>query len=132
MPYDRGVQLNPEGDKLDCSKIDHATKGMTAHSAPLCMSFLQESGLPSAYRDALVTAQHGCWNCSKLNGHKVVMYPFRQGGSVGNEIDFVTGWVTDAARREHWGRPVDVVPNGKGGVYISDDYSGTIHLLKSQ
>lgn len=132
MPYDRDVQINPEGDKLDCNKIDRPTKGMAAHSAPLGMSFFQGSGLPPTYRNALVTALHGCWNCSRLNGHKVVMYPFRQDGSVGNEIDFVTGWVSDAVQRERWGRPVDAVPDGKGGLYISDDHSGTIYLLKSQ
>lgn len=132
MPYDRDVQLNPDGNKLDCDKIDRVTKGITAHSAPLGMSFLHDSGLPAPYRNALVTALHGCWNCSELNGHKIEMYPFKIDGSVGHAMDLVTGWITDAKTRQRWGRPVDVVPDGKGGLYISDDYSGTVYLLKSE
>jgi len=131
MPYDRDAELNPDGKKLDCDKIDYATKGIAPHSAPLGMSFLQNSGLPAPYRNALVTALHGCWNCSKLNGHKVELYPFNADGSVGDAVDLVSGWVTDPAARKRWGRPVDVVPDGKGNLYISDDYSGTIYLLKS-
>jgi glucose/arabinose dehydrogenase len=131
MPYDRDVQLNPDGSKLDCDKIDRATKGVTPHSAPLGMSFLQDSGLPQMYRNALVTALHGCWNCSKLNGHKVELYPFKADGTVGDAEELVTGWVTDAEGRKRWGRPVAAVPDGKGGLYISDDESGTVYLLKS-
>lgn len=132
MPYDRDVQLNPDGKQLDCERIDRATKGIAAHSAPLGMSFLQDSNLPAPYRNALVTALHGCWNCSKLNGHKIELYPLNADGSVRNAVDLVTGWVTDAERRERWGRPVDVVPDGRGGLYISDDYSGTIYLLRAE
>jgi glucose/arabinose dehydrogenase len=129
MPYDRDAELNPDGNRLDCAAIDRATKGLPPHSAPLGMSFLQESGLPAPYRNALATALHGCWNCSKLNGHKVALYPVDAKGRVGEEADLVSGWISDAKTRKRWGRPVDVVPDGKGGLYISDDYSGTIYRL---
>lgn len=129
MPYDRDAQLNPDGKQLDCERIDRVTKGLTPHSAPLGMSFLRDSKMPQPYRNALVVALHGCWNCSKLNGHKIELYPVSENGSVGNAVDLVSGWVTDAEHRERWGRPVDVVPDGSGGLYISDDYSGTIYLL---
>ena len=130
MPYDRDVQLNPNGSKLDCDKITPATKGIAAHSAPLGLSFLQDSGLPEPYRNALVTALHGCWNCSMLNGHKIELYPLDAAGNPGDAVDLVTGWVTDPKGKQRWGRPVDAIPDGKGGIYISDDYSGTIYLLK--
>ncbi|MDB5762575.1 MAG: sugar dehydrogenase [Herminiimonas sp.] len=131
MPYDRDAQLNPDGSMLDCDKIDRVAKGIPAHSAALGMSFLQNSGFPEMYRNALVTALHGCWNCSSLNGHKIALYPFKADGGVGDEVDLVTGWVTDAKAKKRWGRPVDAVPDGKGGLYISDDDSGTIYLLAS-
>lgn len=130
MPYDRDAQQNPNGDKLDCEKIDRATKGVDPHSAPLGMNFLHDSGLPAPYRNGLVTALHGCWNCSMLNGHKVVLYPFKEDGSIGEAVDLVTGWVTNAQAKQRWGRPVMAVPNGKGELYISDDYSGTVYLLR--
>lgn len=130
MPYDRDVQMNSEGDKLDCNKIDRVTKGIDPHSAPLGMNFLYESGLPAPYRNALVTALHGCWNCSAPNGHKIVLFPFREDGSVGDPVDLVTGWISDEKTGRRWGRPVTAIPNGKGGMYISDDYSGTVYLLQ--
>jgi glucose/arabinose dehydrogenase len=132
MPYDRDVQLNPDGSQLDCEKAERATKGLPPHSAPLGLSFLHDSGLPARYRNALVTALHGCWNCSRLNGHKVVLYPLTSDGRVGDMVDLVTGWVTDAEGRNRWGRPVDAVPDGQGGLYISDDYAGAIYLLKAE
>lgn len=130
MRYDRDAQLNPDGSKLDCETIPRATKGIAAHSAPLGLGFLQNSGLPEPYRNAIVTALHGCWNCSQLNGHKIELYPLGADGMPGDAVDLVTGWITDAGSKRRWGRPVDAVPDGKGGLYISDDYSGTVYLLK--
>jgi glucose/arabinose dehydrogenase len=132
MPYDADLQFNADGKRLDCSRIERATKGIAAHSAPLGMSFLQDSGLPASYRNALVTGLHGCWNCSALNGHKIVLYPIAANGSVGDAVDMVSGWVTDTANKERWGRPVDAIPDGKQGLYISDDMSGTIYQLTSR
>jgi glucose/arabinose dehydrogenase len=132
MPYDRDAQLNPDGSKLDCSKATPPTKGIAAHSAPLGLSFLQDAGMPAPYRNALVTALHGCWNCSKWNGHKVVLYPLNAHGNPGDAVDLITGWITDANKKQRWGRPVDAVPDGKGGLYISDDYSGTVYLLQKR
>jgi len=132
MPYDADAQLNADGKRLDCSQITRATKGIAAHSAPLGMHFLQDSGLPPSYRNALVTGLHGCWNCSALNGHKIALYPLHPDGSVGDAVDMVTGWITDAANKERWGRPVDAIPDGKQGLYISDDMSGTIYQLTAR
>lgn len=132
MSYSRDVQTNPDGSKLDCANVARAMRGIPAHAAPLGLSFLQDSGMPPPYRDALVTALHGCWNCSKLNGHKVVLFSLQPNGMPGAAVDLVSGWITDAAARQRWGRPVDAVPDGKGGLYISDDYSNTVYLLKKR
>lgn len=131
MPYDLDAQLNPDGSQLACGAIDRATKGLPPHSAPLGMSFLQDSGLPPSYRNALVIGFHGCWNCSVFNGHKLALYPFQADGSAGNPVDLVTGWIINAATKQRWGRPVDAIADGKQGLYISDDLSGTIFQLSS-
>jgi len=55
----------------------------------------------------------------------------RADGSVGDAVDLVTGWLTDAANKTRWGRPVDAIPDGNQGLYISDDLSGTIYQLTS-
>ena len=131
MPYQRDAELNADGSRLDCAGIERVTKGLPPHSAPLGLSFLQDSGLPAPYRNALVTALHGCWNCSALNGHQIMLVPFQADGSLGAAVDLVSGWVTNAARKQRWGRPVAVIPDGRNGLYISDDLSGTIYQLSS-
>ena len=122
MPFDRDVQNNADGSKLDCSRADRVTKGIQAHSAPLGLSF---------WKGSAVTALHGCWNCSRFVGHKVVYFPWTAAGLPGKEQDLVSGWVTNAANKERWGRPVDVVPDADGNLLISDDYAHAIYKLSS-
>lgn len=130
MPFDRDVQLNPDGSALDCNAIDRVTKGIDAHSAPLGLTFLQEPSLPAPLNDALLVALHGCWNCSRLNGHKVVMYSLREDATPGDAMDLVSGWITDTEKRQRWGRPVAAIGDGRGTIFISDDLSGTIYRLR--
>lgn len=122
--------LNRNSENLDCAKVDRASKGIQAHSAPLGFSFLQASNVPAPYNKGAAIALHGCWNCTSLRaGYKVVFFPFDDAGNAGAEIDLVRGFVTDPDAREVWGRPVDVIPDGKGGLLISDDLAGAIYQL---
>ncbi|MDB5798056.1 MAG: sugar dehydrogenase, partial [Paucimonas sp.] len=132
MPYERDVELNANGSRLDCSKLDRPAKGLPPHSAPLGMSFLPSKDLPPALAGKLAVALHGCWNCTSLVGNKVVLYALDRNGRVGAESDFVSGWVIDARKKQRWGRPVDVISDGKGGFYISDDYAGAIYRLRPE
>jgi glucose/arabinose dehydrogenase len=132
MPFDRDIELNADGAKLDCTKADRITRGLTPHSAPLGMNFLQDSGLPAPYRNAMVIGEHGCWNCTAFIGHKLVLYPFKADGTLGEEVELVSGWVSDAKAKQRWGRPVSAIGDGHGGLYISDDFSGTVYLLSSK
>ncbi|GGR26291.1 NPCBM/NEW2 domain-containing protein [Deinococcus ruber] len=129
MPFDRDVQNNADGSKLNCGSIDRISKGIQAHSAPLGLSFLQGSKVPSVYQRGAVAALHGCWNCSKLVGSKVVYFPWTASGTPGTEQDLVSGWVTDAVNKVRWGRPVDVVPDAAGNLLISDDTANAVYKL---
>jgi glucose/arabinose dehydrogenase len=129
MPFDRDVQNNADGSKLDCGRADRIVKGIQAHSAPLGLSFLHGSKVPAAFQSGAVAALHGCWNCSKLVGNKVVYFPWSAAGLPGTEQDLVSGWVTDAANKVRWGRPVDAVPDAAGSILISDDYAGAVYKL---
>lgn len=120
MPFDRDVQNNADGSKLDCTKADRITQGIQAHAAPLGLSFWQGGA---------VTALHGCWNCSRFVGHKVIYFPWTVAGLPGKEQDLVSGWVTNAVNKERWGRPVDVVADVSGNLFISDDYAHAIYKL---
>lgn len=121
---------NRDGTALNCAAIDRASKGILAHSAPLGLSFLQDTAVPTTLRYGAAIALHGCWNCSTLRaGYKVVFFPFDQNGNPGTEIDLITGFVTNPQTREVWGRPVDVIADAIGNLLISDDAAGAIYQL---
>lgn len=122
--------LNRTGAALNCATIERSAKGIRAHSAPLGFSFLHASAVPAAYRSGAVVAQHGCWNCTTLRaGYKVSYFPFDAAGNAGAEYDLVTGFVTDPVAKSRWGRPVDVIPDARGNLLISDDYANAIYQL---
>lgn len=126
-------ELNRNGGNLDCTSVDRPAKGIRAHSAPLGFSFLHASNVPPAYRQGAALALHGCWNCTSLHaGYKVIYFPFDGAGNAGAEADLVTGFVTDPNARSYWGRPVDVIADGRGGLLISDDHAGAIYQLYPQ
>lgn len=126
----RDFTLNRDGAWMDCATADRVSKGLRAHSAPLGMSFLHDSVVAESYRSGAAIALHGCWNCSSLRaGYKVVYFPFDAAGNAGDEIDLITGFVTDPDARTVWGRPVDVIADAKGNLLVSDDYAGAIYQL---
>lgn len=129
MSYDFDAETNPDNSRFDCTTADRPTKGLPAHAAPLGMSFLQDGSLPAALQNSIAVALHGCWNCTELNGHEISLYPMRRDGSIGASVSLVTGWVTNAKERMRWGRPVDVVPDRRGGLFVSDDFSGTVYRV---
>ncbi|MBV9879334.1 MAG: ricin-type beta-trefoil lectin domain protein [Gemmatirosa sp.] len=124
MPFDRDVQNNPNGTALDCSTADRIAKGIQAHSAPLGLTFWVGANVPSAYAGGVLVGLHGSWNRSVPTGYKIAYFPW-SGGRPGAQVDLVTGWLTGGT----WGRPVDLAVAPDGGLYISDDYSGTIYRL---
>jgi PKD repeat protein len=89
--------------------------------------FLQNTNVPQAYRDGAIVALHGSWNRSAKTGYKVIDFPWDPATQMpGDQIDLVSGWLQGGT---NWGRPVDVAVAPDGGIYISDDQSGTIYKL---
>ncbi len=127
MPFDRDVQLNADGTRLDCTTADRINKGIQGHSAPLGLTFLQGTSAPEAYRSGAVVPLHGSWNRTAKTGYKVIHYPWDPTTQLpGDQIDLVSGWLSGGTA---WGRPVDAAVAPDGGIYISDDYSNTIYKL---
>jgi len=127
MPFDRDYQFNADGH-VDCSKIDRISKGIQAHSAPLGLTFLQNTNFPLYQNGAAVTL-HGSWNRTQKTGYKVAYFPWDSTNQMpGEQDDLVSGWL-DEATPEVWGRPVDLVVDQQENLLISDDYSGTIYRL---
>ena len=127
MPLLPDYDNNRDWTQIPESAFMRMSKGIQAHSAPLGFSFLQTSAFTAEYRNGAAIALHGSWNRSRKTGYKVVYFPFVS-GTAGAQIDLVSGWLNDSTQSA-WGRPVDVVPDTAGSLFISDDASGTIYKL---
>ncbi|MDO8515621.1 MAG: PQQ-dependent sugar dehydrogenase [bacterium] len=100
-----------------------------AHSAPLGLAFAPESW-PAEYRNDLFVSFHGSWNRSQATGYKVVRVMLDESGNSTGIKDFITGWLAPGLLREAaLGRPVDIVTDNAGALYISDDKAGVIYRL---
>lgn len=109
-----------------------------AHSAPLGLAFFPkdppsheatdgQGGWPEEYRHDLLIAYHGSWNKSAPTGYKVVRAKLDDKGNFSGFEDFITGWLTP--KGEALGRPVDILIQPGGKMYISDDKAGVIYLV---
>ncbi|TSC85566.1 MAG: hypothetical protein G01um10148_952 [Parcubacteria group bacterium Gr01-1014_8] len=99
---------------------------LQAHSAPLGLAFIPEEGWPEDYWFDLLVAYHGSWNRSVLTGYKIVRIPFDSGGNPLAPVDFMTGFMKDG---EVIGRPVDILVEPGGTMFVSDDRAGAIYRI---
>lgn len=97
--------------------------GFPAHNAPLGIRFLQHQ--PADNKVALV-ALHGSWNRSTPDGYKVVRVSWMDDGSIVAE-DFISGFLRPDS--SVIGRPVSIIENKQGVIYISDDFAGAIYRV---
>lgn len=89
-----------------------------AHNAPLGIYF------PVDNSQTALVALHGSWNRSTPDGYKVVKLHW-QGEAIAAS-DFMWGFEENG---DIVGRPVDIVGDGEGGYFVSDDYARVIYRL---
>ncbi|KKU87768.1 MAG: L-sorbosone dehydrogenase [Candidatus Gottesmanbacteria bacterium GW2011_GWA2_47_9] len=99
---------------------------LPAHSAPLGLAFIPDSW-PAEYRDDLLVAYHGSWNRTEPTGYKVMRMKLDEKGNYLGAEDFITGWLTEGGVS---GRPVDLLFDSDGSLYISDDKAGIIYRVE--
>lgn len=100
---------------------------LQAHSAPLGIAFIPEEGWPEMYRGDILVAYHGSWNRSVPTGYKIVRFDYSYAKNyLGEEIDFMTGFLKDGAAV---GRPVDILAEPGGTLFVSDDRAGVIYRI---
>jgi glucose/arabinose dehydrogenase len=119
-------QFDPAGTHREfCKDTIPSFIDLPAHSSPLGLAFFPETW-PEEYRYHLLVAYHGSWNRSTPTGYKVVRYQLDYEGNYLGEEDFITGWLTpDGAL----GRPVDILIEPDGVIYISDDKAGVVYRV---
>ncbi len=100
---------------------------LPAHVAPLGLTFIPEEGWPKKYWYNLLVSYHGSWNSTKPVGYKVARIILDAKGNVKGTEDFLTGFLTKDNKA--LGRPVDIMAQPGGVVYISDDHAGVIYRV---
>lgn len=128
---------NCYGDKVPDTNFDPADSGtvcnstgppvykIRAHSAPLGLVFIDSEQFPAMWQGDLLVALHGSWNRSSPVGYKIVRLEV-SGNQITGEADFITGFLQDS---QAISRPVDLIFDQNGNLYISDDKAGKIYIL---
>ena len=132
---------------LFCKTTVPSSIDLPAHSAPLGLAFIPaplsgvdgdaqppKGGWPKEYEGDLLVAFHGSWNRSEPTGYKIVRIKLDAQGNppAGGEgmEDFISGWLQSDGTT--LGRPVDILIQPGGVLYISDDKAGVIYKVRYQ
>jgi len=109
-----------------CDRTEPSAIDLPAHSAPLGLSFIPEEGWPEEYWHDLLVAYHGSWNRSAPTGYKIARFKFDGAGNFESQEDFISGWLVPGGAL---GRPVDIMTEPGGVMYVSDDKAGVIYRI---
>lgn len=114
-----------------CTNTEAPIYEIPAHSAPLGFVFINSSQFPSSWQGDLLVSYHGSWNRSQPTGYKVVHLKVNGNTITGSEI-FLDGFIPADAFRgsDSLGRPVDLIFDSSGNLYISDDKAGTVYIVR--
>ena len=123
------VQIVPQPP---CGQTEPPIYEIPAHSAPLGLVFIHSSQFPDDWQDDLLVAYHGSWNRSTPSGYKIVRLKINDQKVISHE-DFISGFLPASPTGEQGtqtiGRPVDLIFDKEGSLYISDDKAGVIYKL---
>lgn len=116
------------GTPARCSSTELPAFEMPAHNAPLGLTFINSNQFPEDWQGDLLVALHGSWNRSVPDGYKVIRID-RDGTSLTGSQDFITGFIVGSQAA---GRPVDLIFDKNGTLFLSDDKAGQIYLIRKR
>jgi len=128
---------NVHDTNFDKSKSDPCTNTvppvfrLPAHSAPLGLTFVNSPQFPKDWQGDLLVALHGSWNRSTVSGYKIVHLKV-DGNTILGAEDFLTGFNLGFFKDDSLGRPVSMVFDSKGNLYLSDDKSGNVYIIQRE
>lgn len=111
-----------------CGQTEPPVYEIAAHSAPLGLTFVSSDKFPQDWQGDLLVAYHGSWNRSTPIGYKVVRIKLENGKPQGEE-DFIAGFLQG---NQAIARPVDLIFDKNGALYVSDDKAGFIFKIDYQ
>ncbi len=109
-----------------CANTEPPIFQIPAHSAPLGLTFIHSSQFPSNWQNDLLVSYHGSWNRTVPTGYKIVHMKV-QGNTITEVDDFMTGFLQDG---QTLARPVDLLFDSSGNLFISDDKAGNIFIVQ--
>jgi glucose/arabinose dehydrogenase len=110
-----------------CSSKISSFVDLPSHSAPLGLAFVPKTW-PKEFKGSLLVAFHGSWNRSEPTGYKISELQFSETGQFLQMKDFAFGWLSKDGK-ESLGRPVDLLFNEKGDLFVSDDKAGVVYKI---
>lgn len=125
IPSNPLVPLNTS-DPSDPSQIPKTPESEGVKKIAAATKTLPSLLWPEEYQGDLLVAYHGSWNRSEPTGYKVVRMKLDEQGNYQGVEDFITGWLTGGSAL---GRPVDLLFDTHGVLYISDDKAGIIYRV---
>lgn len=134
-PYCYGKKIRDDDfapRSFDCSRTEASHLELPAHAAALGLAFIPEEGWPEDMWHDLLVAFHGSWNRSSPAGYSVVRINLDPNGNpIGPAVPFVTGFLPADARSggEAIGRPVALLAEPGGVLYVTDDKAGAIYKV---
>ena len=128
VPLVPNAATNPGRSELDCAALAPVQVGLPAHSAPLGLTFLEDSKIPAPWSGGAASAVHGSWDRQPPQAPAVLWLAWNASKhTLEPAITLVGGF--ENSDHSFWGRPVDAVPGPDGALYVSDDTAGAIYRL---
>jgi glucose/arabinose dehydrogenase len=128
VPFVADALTNPGGSHLNCAALPPIKVGLPAHSAPLGLSFLENTAVRAPWSQGAVVAVHGSWNREPPRAPAVLWMAWDAATkTLTPAITLISGFQSGDGSR--WGRPADAVPGPDGALYVSDDTAGAIYRL---
>ncbi|MBI4153643.1 PQQ-dependent sugar dehydrogenase [Candidatus Woesebacteria bacterium] len=124
----RDSKFKPGENLSYCADTTPPKFELPAHVAPLGITFIHSDSFPGEDQGNILVALHGSWNSSVPVGYKIVKLSLL-GGFVMGSTDFIAGFIDG---KEVFGRPVDLIFDKTGYLYISDDNTGLIYILSKR
>lgn len=128
VPLVPDAATNPGGHELDCAALTPVEVGLPAHSAPLGMTFLENSKIPASWSGGAVIAAHGSWDRHPPQAPAVLWLAWNASKDTLEPAITLAGGFENSDG-SFWGRPVDAVPGPDGALYVSDDTAGAVYRL---